>query len=113
MQRLKDPVGQIIVTQPLRSSLLHRAIERRAKEPDFDKIVEVTSLERGILPVIGKAEHLRLDGRSGPILAGLPQMADSREAQNRGRGATPFGTERSQPPKVVFLVEGIGNTTLE
>src|SRR2546421_10457331 len=105
MQCLKDLVGQIIVPQSLRSGLFHRAIECRAKKADFNKIVEVTGLERGILPIIGKAEHLRLDGRSVPILASFPKMADSRETQNRGRSAAPLRTERSQLAKVVFLIK--------
>ena len=42
----------------LRAGILNRLVESRANKTDFDKVIEVASLERGVLPIVCKTKEL-------------------------------------------------------
>jgi hypothetical protein len=47
------------MTQSFRTCLFHRAIESRTQYPNFDEVIEMTSLQRSVLPIVGEAQHFR------------------------------------------------------
>jgi hypothetical protein len=71
--------------------------ESGAEKANLHKIVEVTSLQRGILPVVSKAEQLAGTGLESLLLT---EMADRRQAENRRCRAAPLGSQCGQFPKI-------------
>ena len=58
VERLKDALGQNRVLKPTWSRTAHSAIDPRAQQADFDKVVEMPGLQGSILPVVGEAQQL-------------------------------------------------------
>jgi len=52
----KDFLCQFIVAYSINPGITDRTIEGRADETDFDEVVEMSGLQRGILTVVGEAE---------------------------------------------------------
>ena len=85
------------------------AVKTRSQQPHLDEVVEVSGLQRSILPVVREAQHLpRMSGER----AVLAQPTYRGEAERRGGGASAAAGQRGQFA-VVGLPTGIGNAAVE
>jgi hypothetical protein len=77
---------------------LHGRQKRRPLQEDLQEVVEVPDLQRGILAVVGKTEHLLGFGAQLGVL--LVEVAQRSEGQHGGGRATPFTGERGQAQRI-------------
>ncbi len=97
------------MAQPLRTRLSNRPVERRAQDTHLDEVIEMSGLERRILAVIRKAQKFGWN----IFLRCLTQIANSRKAENRRRGAAPLRAERGQFAEIEALACVVGDTTMQ
>ena len=82
-----------------------RGIDGRAQQADLDEVVEVTGLERGVLPVVGEAQELA--GAVGDALDVLAGRGWSTRLRMRGRRAAAFRSKLAQLGEVGGLPEAV------
>ena len=107
-QRLYNPPGDDGLIQG-RAIFGQGAINGRTKQGHLDKIIEVTGLERGVLPVVGETEKF-----AGALLhIGLAaQFGHGGEAQQRGSRTAPLAGETGQLAEIT-LAPGIDRAAVE
>src|SRR5208283_5919651 len=103
VEGLEDAERQLVVRDSFGTGCPRGLVECRAKQADLNKVVEMASLERGILAVVGETEKLlRVLLERGVLL----EHADDRETQDR-RGCAPAAAgERRQPAKIRISATG-------
>ncbi|TFE69316.1 hypothetical protein A7Q09_05340 [Methylacidiphilum sp. Yel] len=57
-QCFEDTLRELVVTDSWGGGLLGCAVQRSTEESHLHEIVEVTGLERGVLPVVGEAQNI-------------------------------------------------------
>ena len=70
-KRIENFLGQDVMLQAIPPRLLYGVKKSRSHKAYFYEVIKVTGLERGILPVVGKAE--KLPGNRAQFVF-LPQM---------------------------------------
>src|SRR5258706_6256459 len=95
-QCVENLLREGVVGQP-HGSVAHSAIESAAQHTNLDKVVEMASLQRGILPIVGETEQLACSWCEGRISA---QVAHGREAKHGRSRAAALGAERRELGKV-------------
>src|SRR5208282_2643848 len=103
VEGLEDAECQLVVRDSFGTGCQRGLVERRAKQADLDEVVEMASLERGILAVVGEAEQLlRVLLERGILL----EHADDRKAQDRRGGAPAAAGESCQPAEIRISTPG-------
>src|SRR5262249_48736073 len=96
--------------EPLTPGGIRRAKQRRADHAHLDEVVEMASLQRGVLPVVRKAQELARIGLQFRVLA---EAADSSEAQDRRRAGAAACSQRHQLSEISRLPATVRDATAE
>ena len=108
LHRSEDVTRQVAMPQTRRRPLRAGSTECGAQQGDLDEVVEVTSLQRGILTVVGKAQQL---ARRGVQLSVVLQLDERLHGQNRGGGAAVVDAQCRQFEPLGPLALGICDST--
>jgi hypothetical protein len=86
--------------------LLEGAVEAGSDEAEADEVVEVPGLEGGVLAVVGEAQQL---ARARSEAAGVPEVAEGGQREQRRGGAPALGAERAELAEVGLLPGVVGD----
>src|SRR3954470_9381872 len=77
-----------------------RAEESRTNQTDLDEVIEVSRLQRSVLPVIGEAEQLPGFGLQFPV---APKATNGCKTQDRRRTRPPTGSKGHELAEITRL----------